>query len=306
MLGAYLVQPLPVPLYPIDVSGGWSAWEMLGNGPDPSVTDQGPGFQGVGNCGFCGGVHKIMADACLAALANHAAQPAVGTFPNANEVVTEYLAYDGGQDQGVVVSEMIHTWFTQGFFGQKIDGYVPIALNQIDAAMAVFGAIICGVNLTADADQLFSEGQPWTVANGETPSPSEGHVIVKVKSDPELDTYVTWGALQTATKDWSKACVEEAWAPVTLEQAKNRTLNIDALLADIRSIGGGQAIPDPTPAPAPPNPSPPAPVPPTPPHPPVPTPAPSVGVITEIETDAKEAVAEVEELAEDAIHAVES
>ena len=36
MLGAYLTQPLPAPVLPIDVSGGFTGWEMLGNGPDPT------------------------------------------------------------------------------------------------------------------------------------------------------------------------------------------------------------------------------------------------------------------------------
>ena len=48
-LAAYLTTPLPTPTLPIDVTGGFTGWGMLGNGPDPSVTNQGPDFQGVGD-----------------------------------------------------------------------------------------------------------------------------------------------------------------------------------------------------------------------------------------------------------------
>ena len=45
----YLREPLPAPVYPIDVTGGIGAehWAMLGNGPDPTCTTH---PDGVGDC----------------------------------------------------------------------------------------------------------------------------------------------------------------------------------------------------------------------------------------------------------------
>ena len=296
VLGAYLTQPLPAPVLPIDVSGGFGGWEMLGNGPDPTLTVN--GGNPVGDCGFAGMVHKRMADGAFGGAGEQ-------TF-TADEVVTAYLAYDGGQDQGVVVSDMMRAWFGSGFFGSKIEGYAPVQLGQVDAALAVFGAVIFGVNLTPDADQLFQNGQPWNVDQGQTPDPNEGHVIVKVKSDPEFDTFVTWGAEQKATKGWTAACAEEAWVPITAEMARRWKVALAALARDITALGGQQDVPvappAPTPVPVPPAPpAPPAPVP----TPPGPGPAPAPGVVAEIEHDAEVAAAAVERVAEDAIHALE-
>jgi hypothetical protein len=61
---------------------------------------------------------------------------------------------------------------------------------------------------------------------------------VKVKADgQQLDTWVTWGALQESTELWTAACLDEAWAVVTTED-EAATLNMSALLADIQALGG--------------------------------------------------------------------
>ena len=104
--------------------------------------------------------------------------------------------------------------------------------------MAAFHGLYVGVNLTDDADSLFQNGQPWTVANGEKPDPNDGHCIVKVKADgQQLDTWVTWGALQESTQAWSAACLDEAWALVATED-QAAILDMPALLADINALGG--------------------------------------------------------------------
>jgi hypothetical protein len=107
--------------------------------------------------------------------------------------------------------------------------------------MAAFHGTYCGVDLTDNADELFQEGKPWTVANGEQPNPSEGHCILKVGADIALfgsDTWVTWGALQKSTADWATACLQEAWVIITEEDAKAANLDIAALRADIDALHG--------------------------------------------------------------------
>jgi hypothetical protein len=76
------------------------------------------------------------------------------------------------------------------------------------------------------------------VAGGQQPDPNDGHCIVKVKADgQQVDTWVTWGALQGSTLAWTAACLDEAWAVVTTED-EAATLNMPALLADIQALGG--------------------------------------------------------------------
>jgi hypothetical protein len=223
----YLTSPLPPPAYPIDVSGGIVDWQMLGNGPDPTLTVH--NGQPVGDCTFAGRQHLRMAKA--------AAAGATETWETTDELVTEYLKYDHGKDEGANIADLLLYWYKAA----TIKAFAPVDHTDratCDAVMAAFTGLYVGVNLTDDADALFGDGQAWTVANGERPDPRDGHCIVKVKADGnQVDTWVTWGALQESTRDWSAACVDEAWALVTTEDEAAK-LNMTALLADIQALGG--------------------------------------------------------------------
>ena len=116
--------------------------------------------------------------------------------------------------------------------------------------MQAFHGAYVGVDLTDDADDLFQQGEPWTLAHGEQPDPDDGHCIVKVTADGHaLDGYVTWGALQHATLGWSQVCLGEAWVIITQEDADAASLDIGRLRADINALDGtgGSGSPAPTP-----------------------------------------------------------
>jgi LAGLIDADG DNA endonuclease family protein len=136
---------------------------------------------------------------------------------------------------------------------------VDVGLQEVVALTTTTGTFLaeglashnCGVNLTDDADQLFGEREPWTVAGGQQPDPNDGHCIVKVASDgSQLDTWVTWGALQESTLAWTAACLDEAWVIITPEDAKAANLDISALRADIDALHGTGGDPPPGPGPA--------------------------------------------------------
>jgi hypothetical protein len=180
------------------------------------------------------------------------------TWETSNQLVAEYLAYDDGQDIGVSLPAVLLAWYKAG----KILAFAPVDHTDpvaVDSAMQAFRGVYCGVNLTDDADELFSEGQPWTVADGEQPDPSDGHCIVKVyadgnvspdpATDPE-DGWVTWGAFQRSTPQWTQACLTEAFVIISTEDEAAK-VNMPALLADIEALGGTGAAPAPVPAPQP-------------------------------------------------------
>ena len=229
---------LPPPVYPVDVSAGIVAWGMAGNGPDPTCTTH---PDGVGDCTFAGRQHYRMAKA--AAFGEHE------KWETSNQLVAEYLAYDHGQDQGAVISDLLMHWYRTG----KILAFAPVDHRsplQVDAAMAAFHGVYAGVSLTDDADQLFSEGLPWTVARGQRPDPSEGHCIVKVAAEGHAgyDTWVTWGSLQTSTPIWTSECLDECWVIISHEDEVARAgVDLIALRADINALHGtgGQAAPKP-------------------------------------------------------------
>jgi hypothetical protein len=226
-LSAYLPAPLPAPVYPIDVSEGITDWQMLGNGPDPTCTTH---PNGVGDCTFAGRQHYRMAKAKAGGENEQ--------WESSNDLVAEYLAYDHGQDQGAQIADLLLYWYNN----KTILAFAPVDHTnaaEVDSAMNAFHGAYVGVNLTADADNLFQQGQPWTTANGEQPDPNEGHCIVKVKADgSQLDTWVTWGALQQSTLAWTQACLDEAWVIITQEDADATNLNVAQLRADIDALKG--------------------------------------------------------------------
>jgi hypothetical protein len=226
-LSSYLTTPLPPPVYPVDVSGGIVDWGMLGNGPDPTL----PKYpNGVSDCTFAGRQHNRMAKA--------AAGSEQEKWETTEALVAEYLAYDKGQDVGANMADLLLYWYQAG----KIVGFAPLDHTnaaEVDSAMQAFHGAYVGVNLTGDADQLFGQQQPWTTANGEQPNPNEGHCIVKVAADgSQLDSWVTWGAIQQSTLPWTQACLEEAWVIITEEDAKAASLDIAKLQADINALHG--------------------------------------------------------------------
>jgi hypothetical protein len=231
-LGDYLAKALPAPKYPVDESYGITNWKMLGNGPDPtlSVNKGNP----VGDCTFAGWQHLRMAK-CRA---NNKTE----VWESTDMLVTEYLDYNQGLDQGANLADVLLMWYRT----YRVLGFAPVdhtKPEQCDAIMDAFHGLYVGVNLTPDADVLFGNHQPWTVAQGQKPDPNEGHCIVKIKADGptgnKLDTYITWGALQQATQAWSAACVEEAWAVITTEDEAAK-LDMPALQADLNALGGNR------------------------------------------------------------------
>lgn len=226
-LSGYLRAQLPAPVYPIDVTGGITEWQMLGNGPDSTCTSH---PDGVGDCTFAGRQHYKMAKAKAGGLTE--------SWESSNALVAEYLKYDHGQDQGANIADLLLYWYKAG----TILAFAPVdhtSPAQVDAAMAAFHGAYVGVNLTDDADALFQKGQPWTVDSGDRPDPNEGHCIVKVAADGSAyDGWVTWGAVQRSTREWTAACLEEAWVVITEEEADSASLNIAALRADIDALHG--------------------------------------------------------------------
>jgi hypothetical protein len=226
-LSSYLSTPLPPPAYPVDVTAGITDWGMLGNGPDPTLP-QYP--HGLLDCTFAGRQHNRMAKAAAAGEQEQ--------WETTEALAAEYLAYDKGKDVGANMADLLLYWYQAG----TILAFAPLDHTdpaEVDAAMAAFHGAYVGVDLTADAEQLFGQHQPWTTANGEQPQPNGGHCIVKVAADgSQFDSWVTWGAVQQSTLGWTRACLEEAWVIITAEDAQAASLNLTQLKADIDALHG--------------------------------------------------------------------
>jgi hypothetical protein len=58
-----------------------------------------------------------------------------------------------------------------------------------------------------------------------------------VKATADGRTYVTWGAEQPATKEWSAACLTECYVIITTEDEAAK-VDMAELLADIEALHG--------------------------------------------------------------------
>jgi hypothetical protein len=219
---------VPAPTYPVDVSKGITLWGMLGN-------DQ------QGDCVFAALAHDRML---------------AGAQPTTEQVLAEYALYDHGQDIGANIADYLLWKFQRG----DIEAFVPVHPSNVDGVMAELGrGIMLSANLTDDAQQLFQNDQAWTVANGETPDPNEGHCVLKVGSTGPMSqaaygTCVTWGANQRMENAWQNACVDEAWAIVTKDDMGDQAFA--ALLTDLRRLPDVHIVPPPTPPKPAPSPAP--------------------------------------------------
>lgn len=294
---------LPTATYPIDVTRGITDWGMFGNGPDPTLTQPPAGVdpeRGVGDCVPAAVAHERML---------------AGAEPTANQVVALYWQYDKQTDQGVNIADFL-LWCYQE---ELIHGFMPVEPSTVDAIMSHFDrGIIMGVNLTDDAEDRFTNGLPWTVAEGEVPDPEEGHGIlrVKVESAGGDRTAVTWAADQAFTAAWDAACTSEYWLVVTDEDTSS--IDYAGLQADLHALPHITIGPDgPVPVPQPPAPTPPpapAPQPAPDPAPPAPAPGPDIHgfvnkvheIVDDVKADMERGFARLDAAAEALIESVES
>lgn len=225
----------PAPPPSGDVTGGLREWGMLGN-------DQ------YGCCGPAATMHARMAKALVSV------QDGTPTFepgfvvPTAEYTEALYFGYGramgepGTQpDQGVENASWLRWLFGQGLIGwyAELD---PTDPDEVHQAMLDCRGVLVAVQLTDDAEQLFGQHQPWTLAQGEQPNPQEGHDILLVRYGPEGDTFVTWGALQEATVPWDASCITDAWCFGTPEDAQRAGYDADAIIAAIRSGGAPEVV----------------------------------------------------------------
>lgn len=218
--------PAPPSTYPV-IKFGYS---MLGNGPDPHVTVEGPNFEGVGNCTICAMIHLRRANELETDTAKN-------DLPTANQAVTEYFVETGGQDTGLVVSDVLKKWYSPGTFNNQNKGYASFPVNDVNMLKIVitnFGGAYLGVNLPAPAETQTENGQPWALTN--TPQDQNilgGHAIPAIAYDLQYVYVVTWGLIQAVTWEWLANYLEEAWAVITTEDAR---VDLVALQADLANV----------------------------------------------------------------------
>lgn len=196
-------------------------WGMLGNST-------------VGDCGPAGLVHGFEASA--------ADTGQTETFPAADQVVSYYLSYTGGEDTGVVLSDFLSYVKANGFLGHTVSAYAPVSVSDIPTLMFAVNAYdFCysGIAVTQAMEQAFAAGEPWTLDDLDSPVMG-GHCIPVIAYDSAYLYAVTWGAVQKIAYSAWHYIATESWAVLSGELVKKGAdghgLNLAALQADLSRL----------------------------------------------------------------------
>jgi hypothetical protein len=194
-----------------------------------------------GDCGVAGAAHGFQAAAADTGEAE--------AFPTADEVVSYYLQYTGGQDSGVVLSDFLAYVKQNGFYGHTVAAYAPVNVSDIPTlqfAVNAYDFAYTGITVTRAMEQAFGSGQPWTLgtAQGE---PVGGHCVPIVGYDSTYLYCVTWGAVQPIAYSAWAHIASEAWAVITGEAVSAGTdghgINLAALQADLGKLDTPAPVP---------------------------------------------------------------
>lgn len=221
--GALPKAPASVAVPAVTASSDGTPWGVLGNDTK-------------GDCGVAGIDHGFMCDASIAGIAEQ--------FPSADDVVSYYLAYTGGQDSGVVLSDFLAYVRKNQFYGHTIAGYAPIAVQDVPTLNFVvdaYGFAYTGITVSAAMMEAFREGKPWTLAEVLS-EPVGGHCIPICGYDSDYLYAVTWGKVQPVSYSAWHYIGDEAWAVIPGEFVSRggdmRGVSLDALNADLSKLGG--------------------------------------------------------------------
>jgi hypothetical protein len=214
-------------------------WQMLGNGPDDTVS---PGYGGAGDCVWAGADHETMLWTLEGgvraarftganAIADYSAvtgyDPANAADPNPTDQGTDVRkALSYRQKTGVV--DASGTRYTIG-------AYLLLELGNLDhlyEAMYLFGVVGVGFKFPQSAMDQFSAGQPWSVVPG--PDPDSGHYVPLVAKRVNLEC-VTWGRIQQMTVAFYTKYADEAWAILSPDMLDKDGKTLDGFdLAQLR------------------------------------------------------------------------
>lgn len=128
----------------------------------------------------------------------------------------------GADDNGVVMQPMLQQVQNVGIDGVKCLAFARVRLsnlNELDAAIAIFGAVLFGVNLQSAQQAQTNAGRWDYVPSGQW----GGHAVMGGAYIPEGgNDVITWGKRVTMTDRFIRNQVMEGWVVVWPEHLKQR------------------------------------------------------------------------------------
>lgn len=182
------------------------------------------------------------------------------TYPTQDQVYEFYKTQNPdfpNQDEGMVIQYALEALQkTGGPDGVKAVAFAAVDVGDIDelrAAIALFGGIWLGVNVTDANQDEFSRDQPWDYVSR---SPIEGgHAIPGVGYDTTYIDFFTWAEETKLTEAFRQHQLEEAWVVVWPEHLGAASflegVDLNALADAYSAITDGKVLPLPDPGPTP-------------------------------------------------------
>ena len=196
-----------------DHTNGWDHFEMLGNGPDPTLHVN--GGQPVGDCGFVMTVNA----ACVDALETDESF----TMPSSDVVVGDYLRYNRGRDIGVQNPQLFDYWHTVGLpWGGQLHSWADVNSYDWDESMAAtnaFGCLALEIVVWQEMMEAANAGDAWDWTPQTDDTPVGGHDVLAIaKLGPGEAELVTWSLRQPFTRSWWQHAVQGASVLLTPAQ----------------------------------------------------------------------------------------
>lgn len=222
-LSKYLLAGLPVP--PAQVDNLSKVYEKLGI---DKVQDLFPmdGNDTLGDCTIAAAGHAITLWNGLNGVKN---------VPEQGDLVGVYKSLTGGQDSGLVETDVLKFWMQTGICGDKILAYIEVDhknRTHVEQAIQLFGGLYIGVNVTAQMEKQFDHGRPWTPGH----LTGDGHAMFAASYDHIGVTCLTWGNRNVGTWSWWMEAVDEAYAILPSEAAAFDGLDLETLKVDLQLI----------------------------------------------------------------------
>lgn len=201
----------------------------------PSVADWGMlGNDQYGDCGVAGLEHGY--EAAAADTAEHE------SFPSDQQCVDYYMAYTGGQDDGVVLADFLAYVRQNGYYGHTVQAYAPVTVNDVPTlqfAIDAYDFVYSGITVSQAMMDAFDAGKPWTLDVVQD-EPIGGHCVPLVGYSSDFLTAITWGKpQQIAYSAWHRIA-EEAYAVIVGEVvtagADGHGISLPALEADLNRL----------------------------------------------------------------------
>lgn len=205
-----------------------SDWKLFGN-------------DSAGDCTCAAAAHMLMLTS------SHTGRMIVPELEDVIGMYTAISGYDpatGANDDGAAITDVLDYWQTTGLAGHKILGWAKIdhtSLVERHQGIYIFGANDIGVQLPTNAQDQFSAVETWDVAEKDG-GIEGGHCILEPGYGREGSSFVTWGANQKASNEWSAKYVDEAYVVIDkswINEASGlapNSLDLDTLRKDLASL----------------------------------------------------------------------